>query len=253
MKKIVLLISLVLVWAGQVWAVPVLQVGVPDGDGGYVDYTTSGDDSNTAFTSGNTFSVAGLYANGVVNLGGQYGSGSDWTNFGLPSYFAGKRAVLIATVSEGVSGTLQVKVGNTGSFLDPFYKALVDENDYFVDNHFPLNKEKIYDFFYFDIGDFAQLGTVPNFAAPTDVGSSGEVKILTLNITGFDWVHFDVMALETYSNDTKKVGNPGSHDVTWKYDGTVVSTGDPVPEPGTIILVGVGLVGVAVYRRRQGK
>ena len=81
----------------------------------------------------------------------------------------------------------------------------------------------------------------------------GEIKELSLNATGYDWIHFDVFALVTDEQGNSRLvtsleGNPGSKDVTWKNcDGGNCTT---VPEPGTALLLGLGLIGLARARKR---
>lgn len=257
MKTIWLSIPALLLWAGQVWAVPTLQVGVPLNDG-YAVYTSIEGDEDTAFTSGNTLAVAGLYENKVENLGGWYGSGDDWTAFGLPAAFALKGAILVAAVPEAQVGSITLRIGNPAApELSPFAGSLGAGDSYFPNKHDPL-KNHVSDYFFFDLGNFASLDPIPNFADAADEPSDkklGEIKTLFFFISGFDWVHFDVMALATDAKGTALVGNPGSHDATWKYeeDGGGGGEGNPVPEPGTIILVGAGLVGLALLRRKQGR
>jgi hypothetical protein len=100
----------------------------------------------------------------------------------------------------------------------------------------------------------------------------GEIKSLALAISGFLWVHFDVIALATTEDtsgggggggpkpktqlvsnlSTDLVGNPGSHDVTWKNPGDKPPEGN-VPEPSALWLLGLGLLGCASFARKAEK
>lgn len=269
MKKIVLAMSLLLLWATQGWAVPVLQIGAPAEDsisGVYDDYSASLTDpteTDTALITGNTLVVAGVYQKDtIVSLGGQYSGGDDWTDFGLPADFSGRGAILIATVPEAQLATGTIELVINGVTISSFYQSTT--NDVIQDaglnglaNHAPTGADTS-GYLFFDIGEFSKLvGTIVDFE--TETGSAdGSIITMALDIDGFDWVHFDVMALETEvttnGNKTKidatVESNPFSHDVTWKDDG---GGPDPqaVPEPGTIILVGFGLVGLAILRKKK--
>lgn len=236
----------------QAHAVPVLQVGAPGASGqGYAPYASQGSnptEADTAITSGNLLYVAGTYRPGTVLLGGKStATNQDWTYFGMPAEFNGKGAILVASVEDGTTGDITV------DGLGAFYTSSIS---LFPNPHDPV-KSGVSDFLYFDLGNFANNEKVADFADGTGA-ADGEIMELLINVLGYDWVHFDVMALmnDTTSSGEKKtkvastgyetdpVNNPGSHDVTWKET-------QPVPEPGTVMLLGAGAVITAFVRRRK--
>jgi hypothetical protein len=232
------------------YALPVLQVGAPAeaGDTGtYADYhpsLTNPTEDDTALTSGNTIFVAGVYKPNVLNLGGQFGSGHNWSHFGYPSIFDTHRAVLLVSIPQGQSLTALTINGSSPFYTSPTLSGL------FPNNHDPL-KNNIADFLFFDIKDFANNpNAVPDFASETGA-ADGEIKTLILgNYSGYSWLHFDVLALETSSKKGTHVAfNPGSHDVTWK-NPEPPPPPQPVPEPGILWLLGSGLFGWRLWAKK---
>lgn len=249
---------------GSAHAINVLQVGAPAGTGDtgiYADYKpilTDPKEADTAVTYGSTIYVAGVYSNDkVLNLGGQYGTGGDWSSIvndkpdgTFPTAFNGKGAILVVSVPDG---SLLNTLGLTINASSYFYSSSTLSN-LFPNNHDPL-KDSVADFLFFDIGNFAKiLNKVPNLVDETGF-ADGEIKSLTVAGTGsLAWIHFDAMAIETTSGGNAKItttweNNAGSHDLTWKTSGGPPTSG-PVPEPGTITLLGLGLLGAFFYRRR---
>ena len=254
----ILLASMLL--ATQVWAIPVLQVGAPGGpgEGIYANYIPDGVnpvETNTAFTSGSTLFVAGVYGSNTTSLGGQ-STGVDWGGVDAAySIFNGRGAILLAAVPNGYL-TMALPPVLTVNGSTAFYSSATLDG-LFPNNHDPL-KNGVSDFLFFEIGNFVKiLNAVPNFDSETGA-ADGQIKTLTLGgaaLTALPWIHFDVLALGTDSKNSKIVttieNNPGSKDVTWK---TGNGGGTPplsVPEPGVVLLMGAGLVGLGLARRRK--
>ena len=252
-------VAYALVASSVAWSVPVLQVGAPGGagEGAYANYVANSADpteTDTAITNGNTIYVAGIYQNNkVLNLGGQSGGGSDWGGVNSAyAVFNGKGAVIVAAVPEGFVSlaAANLKIGGASAF-----RTSEILSGLFPNNHDPL-KDGVSDFLFFDIGNFAKnSGAVPNFADETGA-ADGEIKSLALAGTdGLDWIHFDVMALETSSQGQTSIvttieNNPGSHDVTWKTPGDEPGPDVPLPAPTPLALMGLGAALLGLGRRR---
>lgn len=239
-----IIISAILGFATSAFAIPTLQVGAPGGagEGAYADYIVSSGsptESDSAFTSGNTILVGGAYGPNDLLIGGNTLGGNDWSTFGFDASFNPMGAVLMASVSNGSNALT----------INGFSSFYTTTSNLFPNNHAPLGVAS--SFMFFNIGDFAMIpGAVTNFVDETG-SATGEVKSLTLGGTsGYDWIHFDVMALVTDLN--KKAGlytnldnNPGSHDLTWK------KSSNNVPEPSTSLLLSLGLMGLLLVRRER--
>jgi hypothetical protein len=258
-KNLLYLLSLVTVLiVTPAWAIPTLQIGAPD-TGDYADYQDALSipfEEDTAITSGGIIFAAGAYKNNAeLLIGGQYTDpddasvqGKNWSDFGFNTAFNSARAVLMATVPDN-------SLGIPASFLtvngeEPFYSTATEGDGYSLPNSHDVVKNN--DYFFFDIGDFAQFeNAVPDFADETGA-ATGEIKTLAIATAGFDWIHFDLLAIitDTQGQSTFDM-NPGSHDVTWKDPGGGGGGFEVVPEPGTFILFGAGLLGLGLWGARR--
>ena len=130
---------------------------------------------------------------------------------------------------------------------DPISIASYDTSSFFpanFNNHFPVGHDDVVDYMTFsiesfekDIDDIYDYNADDGIVPLTPTGSRGEVKEYWVEVSGFDWVHFDLYGHVIGSDHWEM--NPASHDVTF------------IPAPGAILLGGIGVVFVGWLRRRR--
>lgn len=91
-------------------------------------------------------------------------------------------------------------------------------------------------------GTYATGGTISQTVSLDGIldgtGGLADFQTETFNWTGLSQVHFEGVG-------------PGSGDDNFAIDNLTITVNAPIPEPATLTLLGLGLVGMAVRRRRQ--
>ena len=92
-----------------------------------------------------------------------------------------------------------------------------------------------------ELGNFENLDSPIGdyqYSFPVSATKMGQINVYDVAITGYSMVHFD--AYNHVEGFNHAIFSPNSHDAT-----------TAVPEPTTLMLVGAGLVGSAMVRRRK--
>lgn len=275
MRILVALAALIVASAAPALALPVPEVGIQTGPGTYAPYAPSAitrygidRDTGQATTDPFTLGVGGAYKQAnTISLGGAYTGTYRGVSYSfdrssphidLAFHSGAGGAVLMATMLQSEMGTDSIGFTSDGSYAAPAQIATRTGSltGGFPNNHFPVGLENTLDFNYFDLETTFgnNRGGVVNFASPADSGN-GEIRSYDTVISAYSFVHFDLMAklIDTdYTRlyggkvtilDADLVNSPGAKDVTY--------AAASVPEPGTFLLLGAGLVGIARWGRKK--
>lgn len=172
------------------------------------------------------------------------------------------RNVTLAVAFTGVGGTITFTPKTTGLTPDPSTPSDPGVAVWGSGINQPLKTHSIYpatwanyslgDFTLQDspVGDFANSGTGYAFPTyPIDFVNNGQINVYSVSVTGWERVHFDVFAPLSY--DAVPTDGPSAYHIApYSHDGGYANV---VPEPGTFILLGGGLLGVAFLRKRLKK
>src|SRR3989339_1044944 len=143
---------------------------------------------------------------------------------------------LAIAVPTGETGTITVNSTVIGPFT--FGTPITGDGD-------PLPGHGIYpaDFATYFMGDFGLVQTVYDMQ-PGETGSAlGEIKTVSISISGYSWAHFDAYDHILSKSKIKYVFAPFSHD----------AESAPIPEPASLLLLGSGLFALKLFGRGKAK
>lgn len=141
---------------------------------------------------------------------------------------------LAIAVPTGETGTITINSSPIGSFT---YGTPITGDGSYLPSHgiYPA------DFATYFMGDFGLVQTVYDMQ-PGETGSAmGEIKTVSVSISGYSWAHFDAYDHILSKNKVKYVFAPFSHDAE---TGT-----NPIPEPTSLLLLGSGLFALKMFGR----
>jgi len=210
---------------------------------------TLGQDENTWFSNNNPFNlfVVGAYGENTIGLSeiiliisvpqGERGTISFATSDETPSLLT-----ILASPEPKINAEADILTdypGNDGYFTKDVLHAVFSE-------HYPFD-DAVSDFLVYGLQDFDNSeNTLKDYnAADGSISStqaSGEQKEYEVSFSGFSKLHFDVYGRIREENGFRWEINPNN------YDSAVFGA---TPEPATLALFGLGLLGMGALRKKE--